>query len=198
MATLDEVNKSLKRTDIKGKPYIDVAQRIQGFWKLFPHGQIITEKTSDTCQRCDFIAKIYDGDTLLATGHAFEDRKGYVNQTSYVENAETSAIGRALGFLGIGSTESIASVEEVQNAIAQQANNANMQSNQQRNTPSELTEWQLRLADAMNSKIAHGWKNDALKSILEAQISKSPREMTDEECKQAIEIINNLEDKDGE
>ncbi len=180
--TLAEVNDTLKRTDIKGKPYIDVAQRIQGFWQIYPNGAIHTECTGDTGERCDFIARIYDGERLIAIGHAFEDRIGYVNKTSYVENAETSAIGRALGFLGIGSIDSIASAEEVTNAIAQQT----------RNTPSELTEWQLRLADVMNSKITQGWDKDGLNSILRAQISHEPRQMNDEECKQAIEIINNL------
>ena len=43
-----------------------------------------------------------------------------INKTSFVENCETSAIGRALGNLGIGSTQSIASVEEMTGALAAQ------------------------------------------------------------------------------
>ena len=44
-----------------------------------------------------------------------------MNATSYIENCETSAVGRALGMLGIGSTDSIASADEVMNAQQRQA-----------------------------------------------------------------------------
>lgn len=126
----DDINKRLKRTNIKGRDYIEVNQRVMAFWELFPIGAIETEKLSDDGKRCDFIARIsvFDPNTeswkVVATGHAFEFQgSGMVNKTSYVENAETSAVGRALGFLGIGSTESIASAEEVQSAIEHQERN---------------------------------------------------------------------------
>lgn len=125
-----DINKRLKRTNIKGRDYIEVNQRVMAFWELFPMGAIETEKLSDNGERCDFIARIsvFDPNTeswkVVATGHAFEFQgSGMVNKTSYVENAETSAVGRALGFLGIGSTESIASAEEVQAAIEHQERN---------------------------------------------------------------------------
>jgi len=55
------------------------------------------------------------------TGFAHEDEsKSQINRTSAIENCETSATGRALGLLGLGSESSIASAEEVQNAIHQQ------------------------------------------------------------------------------
>ena len=58
---------------------------------------------------------------MLATGLAFERQDASnLNKTSYIENCETSAIGRALGFIGLGSEKSIASAEEVSNAIATQ------------------------------------------------------------------------------
>ena len=121
MADLNEVNKRLKTRDVKGRPYVEVNQRILGFWELYPNGRIVTEKLVDDGTRCDFRAMVYDGDVLKATGHAYELKTGKgVNATSYVENCETSAVGRALGMLGIGSTESIASAEEVENAITAQ------------------------------------------------------------------------------
>jgi hypothetical protein len=43
-----------------------------------------------------------------------------INKTSYIENCETSAWGRALGNLGYGIQTSIASAEEVEMAIAKQ------------------------------------------------------------------------------
>ena len=48
-----------------------------------------------------------------------------INKTSYVENCETSAIGRALAMLGIGIDTSIASANEVSDAIAKQENASN-------------------------------------------------------------------------
>ena len=58
---------------------------------------------------------------MAATGHALEDRRSsFINKTSHIENAETSAVGRALGNLGIGIDNSVASAEEVEMAIALQ------------------------------------------------------------------------------
>ena len=117
-----EINTRLKTRDIKGKPYVEVNQRVLAFREVYPTGCIASECVSDDGQRCMFRATIYDGEgKILATGHAFEMRSaGMVNKTSYIENCETSAVGRALGFLGIGITEAIASAEEVENAITQQ------------------------------------------------------------------------------
>ena len=119
-----DINKRLRRTNIKGKDYIEVNQRILAFWELYPNGRITTELLADDGKRCTFKASVYDGDNLLATGHSFEFQgAGMINKTSYVENCETSAVGRALGMLGIGVTESIASADEVQAAIEHQERN---------------------------------------------------------------------------
>jgi hypothetical protein len=54
-------------------------------------------------------------------GHAHEERaSSHINKTSYVENCETSAVGRALAMMGIGIDTSIASANEVTEAIAKQ------------------------------------------------------------------------------
>lgn len=120
---LAEANKRIKFTNIKGKEYAEVPQRVSVFYYLFPNGDIITELLSDDGNRCVFKASVYrdkDDERPAAVGHAFEVKTGMINSTSYIENCETSAVGRALGFLGIGSETSIASADEVQNAIAQQ------------------------------------------------------------------------------
>jgi hypothetical protein len=58
---------------------------------------------------------------VVAQGMAQEDKSSSrINQTSYVENCETSAVGRALGFLGIGIETSIATADEVDMAIKRQ------------------------------------------------------------------------------
>ena len=57
---------------------------------------------------------------VLATGHAEEDRKASrINTTSALENAETSAVGRAAAFLGV-TNDNIASADEVSLAISMQ------------------------------------------------------------------------------
>ncbi|QDP63910.1 MAG: hypothetical protein Unbinned3992contig1000_24 [Prokaryotic dsDNA virus sp.] len=59
---------------------------------------------------------------LIAVGHAEEDRKfGPVNKTSAIENAETSALGRALACLGFLSDQ-YASAEEIERARATERN----------------------------------------------------------------------------
>jgi galactitol-specific phosphotransferase system IIB component len=68
-----------------------------------------------------FKATIYDGERILGTGHAFEEQTStFINKTSYIENCETSAVGRALGMCGFGIDTSVASAEEVENAINNQ------------------------------------------------------------------------------
>ena len=62
-----------------------------------------------------------DKGRVVSTGHAHEERgSSNINKTSFVENCETSAIGRALAMLGIGIDTSIASANEVEEAIAKQ------------------------------------------------------------------------------
>lgn len=120
---LAAVNSTLLFTNIKGKEYAEVNQRILAFWSLFPEGRIECEVMSDTGQRIDMEARTYRTaveDRPATVAHAFEVKGGAINSTSYVENCETSAVGRALGLLGIGANTAVASAEEVLNAIAQQ------------------------------------------------------------------------------
>lgn len=111
----------LKTINIKGKEYVEVNERIRAFRELHPKGSIMTEMVSNQDGMCVFKTNIIVDNQILATGHAYE-REGstFINKTSYVENCETSSIGRALGVLGIGIDTSVASAEEVGNAIAQQ------------------------------------------------------------------------------
>ena len=113
-----------KTTKIKGKDYVEVNERIKFFRleKKYDGWAIQTEfpmLTSDEALcRCTITNS--DGMTV-AQGHAHELKaNGMINKTSFVENCETSAVGRALAMLGIGIDTSIASANEVETAIAQQ------------------------------------------------------------------------------
>ena len=121
---LEEINKSLKTTDIKGKNYVEVNERIKAFWELFEEGKILTDILSCSNGVCIIKASVYENknDTEpRATGIAYEkEGSTFINKTSYIENCETSAVGRALGNAGIGIDSSIASAEEVTNAMENQ------------------------------------------------------------------------------
>ena len=132
---LEKVNNEMLSTNIKGKDYVEVNQRIKAFRKLYPEGTIETEMLSNENGVCVFKAKVgytktymdeekgilADIYTLLGTGTAYEkENSTFINKTSYIENCETSAVGRALGMAGFGIDVSVASAEEVSNAINNQ------------------------------------------------------------------------------
>lgn len=121
-----KANESIKTTDIKGKEYAEVPQRVKAFRMLYPLGFIRTEMISNEGEPgkrvCVFRACVGVGEITLGTGTAYEsEASSFINKTSYIENCETSAVGRALGFAGLGIDTSIASYEEVQNAIQNQS-----------------------------------------------------------------------------
>lgn len=113
--------KNSPTVDIKGKSYTQVSTRINIFRKYFPTASIETLITYNDDVRVIIQTKISLNDKVIATGYAEEVRGdgNYINQTSAVENCETSSIGRALSNLGLGGSE-YASVNELENAIAQQ------------------------------------------------------------------------------
>ena len=108
--------------NIHGKEYQTVALRVQMFREAHPDWSLTTSVMDRDAQCVVMQATIADtAGRILATGHAEEYRtSSQINKTSALENAETSAIGRALAALGIGGTE-FATANEAQNAIHQQA-----------------------------------------------------------------------------
>lgn len=121
-ADLVAANATIKTTNIKGKQYAEVSERIKAFRMVYPDGSIQTELLSDTDGVCTFRATILtDSGAVLGVGHAQEEKKSsYINKTSYIENCETSAVGRALGMCGFGQGTEVASLDEVINAINNQ------------------------------------------------------------------------------
>lgn len=119
---LVKVNKAIKPVDIKGKDYAQVNDRIKAFRELCPNGTITTDIIELANGVVTMKATVYDEEgKVLGTGLAQEkESSGYINKTSYIENCETSAVGRALGFAGIGVDGSMCSAGELVNAITNQ------------------------------------------------------------------------------
>ena len=124
-----KANEGLTGIDVKGKNYIMVPQRVKAFRMLYPDGFIHTNLISLEDGVCVMQTKVgyYTDDgkeVVLGTGMAYEkETNGYINKTSYIENCETSAVGRALGFLALGiDGGGICSAEELVNAVNNQNN----------------------------------------------------------------------------
>lgn len=115
----------LRHTDKKGNvtlsSYTKVASRVEAFRKAFGiEPTCITEILERNDQVVVMKASIIFDGRVVAVGHAEERRAvGPVNKTSALENCETSAIGRALGNLGLHGGE-YATAEEREAAIEDQ------------------------------------------------------------------------------
>ena len=133
--TFDDIQKAngtIATTEIKGKDYASVSERIKVFRMLYPQGFIKTELISNQKDEanssyvCVFKATagfLNENGTeqILGTGYAYEkENSSFINKTSYIENCETSAVGRALGMCGIGIDEGVASYDEVATATVNQ------------------------------------------------------------------------------
>ena len=123
---LKKANDSIVTTEIKGNQYAAVSQRIKAFRMLFPTGMIATDIISNENGVCIIKATVgflnENGERqVLGTGIAYEkENSSFINKTSYIENCETSAVGRALGMCGLGIDSDVASADEVQTATFQQ------------------------------------------------------------------------------
>lgn len=117
-------NVPLKTVDIKGKSYVQVHERVRIFRtdQQFKGYALLSVPIEINDEVAFFRAEILDDKgRLVANGHAREVKvASYINKTSYIENAETSAIGRALGNLGIGIETSYSTADEVLIAVANQ------------------------------------------------------------------------------
>ena len=113
---------NFKTVDLKGKKYVMVNDRVKFFREQYPGWSLESEVIKMSEGVCAMKATVKDETgRVIATGHAYEkEGSSFINKTSALENCETSAWGRALGNLGIGIDESMASAQEVANAMIQQ------------------------------------------------------------------------------
>ncbi len=114
--------KELKSINIKGKQYVEVNERLRYFRENYKDWSIESDVIQKTENSITIKASIKDDKGRVRANGLAEEIKGstFINKTSYVENCETSAWGRALANLGIGIDVSVASFDEVANAINQQ------------------------------------------------------------------------------
>jgi len=116
--------KELKGINIKGNEYILVKDRVLYFNENYPNGKIETELLSEINSEMVVmkatITPDVDNPTRIFTGFSQATwGDGYINKTAAMENCETSAVGRALGMMGIGVIDSIASADEINKAQTQ-------------------------------------------------------------------------------
>lgn len=160
-----KANESIQTTDIKGKDYAEVNQRIKAFRMVFPMGAIIPEILSLADGVCVMKATVMDNEgKVLGIGHAYEkEDSSFINKTSYIENCETSAVGRALGMCGFGIDTSVASYEEVANAIENQKPKATKTKTAKKTEGSDLDPKLLKQCDDLSidlQKVATYYKKD--------------------------------------
>jgi hypothetical protein len=153
----------MKTINIKGKEYITVNERLIYFRTKdeFKGYGIKEDIVSIDDTEGIFKVTIYDSNgEPIVSAHAQEYRdSSYINKTSFVENGFTSALGRALGYLGIGIDTSIASANEVENAVT--------------NQKSDDREW---LNESQLNATLKGTKDQAEKVLISYKMKKVYRE----------------------
>lgn len=177
----------LKTINIKGKEYVQVNERIRAFRSMedFKGYTLTSEVIKLDEKECIIKAQIKNPEgRVIAEGMACEKADStYINKTSYIENCETSAWGRALGNLGIGVDTSIASYEEIKNATNQ--------------TDDYLTEDQLHklrdsllALDAQEDKFCAFMGYKTLEEIPRSDFDRAMKEIEAKQRKRAGENAN--------
>lgn len=198
MVNKQQARGGLETIDIKGKAYVTVAERIKAVtdvekleenrydierWERFEIG----EKQFLTCHIRVWVDQdrhlTYSGTSQISFSG------GMVNTTSGYENAETSALGRALGMAGVGLLEGVASADEIHKAQAmpQQAATKPVEPPKVETGlihPTLMTELRNKLRDA-------GMTGDNATAFVESRISK-PAPVTNKDVQDVIEGLDIL------
>ncbi len=202
---------NLKTVDIKGKDYVMVHERIRAFREAYPNYGLLSEILSIGDGVVTMKAIIADeAGRIIATGHAQEkEQSSYINKTSYVENCETSAFGRALGALGIGIDTSFATADEVANAIKQQEDMKVQSKAKKAAAEKKADEANAGFQDAMEAVPNATQKQTKrieellfeigkpLEALLKKQKVRTLGELTEVSAAAIIKSLENLVKKDG-
>lgn len=182
-----EISHKDKQGNVITKDYAEVNQRIKVFRMLFPEGCIETDMLSNDGNICVFRAIVSNAGNILGTGTAFEQKDStFINKTSYIENCETSAVGRALAMCGIGIDVSVASFEEVTNAIENQKSTPT-----KKEEPVAEAELKTKIMAYVNR---HQMSKENIEKICKAYKVASLAQMTAQQCQH---YINALEKRGG-
>lgn len=111
----------MKTINIKGKEYVTVNERLKEFRNTFKDYSLITEIIELGTDFATVKASVIDDKGIVrATGFAREVvAKSPINKYAFLENCETSAIGRALGNFGIGIDEAVCTADELLMKLSQ-------------------------------------------------------------------------------
>lgn len=111
----------MKTIDIRGKSYVTVNERLKEFRNTFKDYSLVSEIIELGADFCTMKSTIIDDKGIVrATGYAREViAKSPINKFAFVENCETSAMGRALGNFGIGIDEAVCTADELLMKLSQ-------------------------------------------------------------------------------
>jgi hypothetical protein len=191
---LKQINEKLEGIPVKGKNYVEVNTRVKAFRELCPEGMISTEiiEMADGVVTIKATIATEEG-RIVSTGLAQEkESSSFINKTSYIENCETSAVGRALGFLGIGIDGSMCSADELATALNNQ--------NKKPTTDKEMDDHLEKKISANDVKIIEKMVEgkDALKTWVLQQCNVTKFEdMTNSQYGQAMRALNEHFERKG-
>lgn len=155
----------MKTINIKGKDYITVNERLKEFRNNFKDYSLTTEIVELGQDNCTMKATITDDKGVVrATGFAREViAKSPINKFAFVENCETSAIGRALGNFGIGIDTAICTADELLMKLAQEQATPQEKAKATRSVNKEIktTDIEQRIKDWTTYFSNHEWSKPA-------------------------------------
>jgi len=176
-------NKAIK---IKGKDYVLVSDRVTYFNETYPEGSITTELVSEPSSDYIIVKATVspDGKRNFTGFSQAVIGDGMVNKTAALENAETSAVGRALGFMGIGVIESIASADEMTKASFNPA--------PKNGGTRYATEKQISWIRSVASKVSGYDSADDIDKWVEDNLTLKPEQIPVFKVKDAVDKIESL------
>jgi hypothetical protein len=191
---LKQINEKLEGIPVKGKNYVEVNTRVKAFRELCPEGMISTEiiEMADGVVTIKATIATEEG-RIVSTGLAQEkESSSFINKTSYIENCETSAVGRALGFLGIGIDGSMCSADELATALNNQNKNPATDKEMDDHLEKKISANDVKIIE----KMVEG--KDALKTWVLQQCNVTKFEdMTNAQYGQAMRALNEHFEKKG-
>lgn len=167
----------LKAIEIRGgKSYVMVHTKVAAFRKNYPRGRIESEIIGNP-ENWVFIRSKVTPDVerpeQYFVGHSQAKWQGNINGAAALENAETSAVGRALSMMGIGIEDGMCSAEELAKAVDKPVNVVSIEKSQpiQEESTGEITDKFLsvcndnQLTDADLYRFARGLTQSSCKKL---------------------------------